>query len=59
MEADLPHQNVKQAETRSKRVETFQIAVAPSKTGFSVRGLPPVQQAPCSLPVAEGLLRLF
>lgn len=58
MQTDLPHQNVNQAETRNKREETIQIPKASPKIGFSVRGLPPVQQAPCSPPVAERLLRL-
>lgn len=52
MVTDLPHQNVIQAETRSKREEKIQIAKAPPKTDFSVRGLPSLQQPPCSLHIA-------
>lgn len=51
---DLPDQNVNQAETRSKRDETIQVAKAHPKTDFSVRGLPSLQQALCSLHIAEG-----
>lgn len=54
MVTDLPHKNVIQAETRSKREEKIQIAKAPPKTDFSVRGLPFLQQPPCSRHIAGG-----
>lgn len=54
MVTDFSHQNVNQGETRSKREETIQIAKALPRTDFSARGLPPH-----SLPIAEGLLRVF